>query len=271
MNPRRGPVGRWVGVVSRRGRFAVAEPVFDHGGRTTLARGAAGAGAGEMVLVEQGPRGARVVERLGSPKRAADAVAALLLERGVERGFDRAVEDEAARAASSAREHSPPRRDLTALATFTVDPATARDFDDAVSAEPEGDGVRLWIHIADVAAHVRPGSRLEREAHRRATSIYVPGTVEPMLPRVLSDDACSLAPGVERLAVTAELVVSAAGEARSASFYRSRVRSDARLDYDQLDRVFAGREQPPEAVAAPLEIARSAAAALAAAAAGRDA
>ena len=134
------------------------------------------------------------------------------------------------------------RRDLTALDTFTVDPATARDFDDAVSAQPDGDGTRLWIHIADVAAHVRPGGALEREAFARGTSTYVPGSVEPMLPRALSDDACSLAPGVERLAVTMEVRLSAAGEPRDASFYRSVIRSDARLDYDQLDRVFAGAE-----------------------------
>ena len=67
------------------------------------------------------------------------------------------------------------RRDLTALSTFTVDPATARDFDDAVSAQREGDGARVWVHIADVAAHVRPGSPLDLEARRRANSTYVPG------------------------------------------------------------------------------------------------
>jgi len=145
-----------------------------------------------------------------------------------------------------------------------VDPATARDFDDAVSAEAEGDGVRLWIHIADVSAHVRPGSVLEAEALRRGTSTYVPGTVEPMLPRALSDDACSLAPGVERLAVTAEIVLGGEGEPRSASFFRSRIRSDARLDYDQLDEIFAGRARPPAEVATPLGLARRAAAALAA-------
>jgi ribonuclease R len=84
-----------------------------------------------------------------------------------------------------------------------------------------------------------------------------------MLPSVLSDEACSLAPGVERLAVTAEIGLSADGEPRSASFYRSRVRSDIRLDYDQLDEVFAGRAEPPTEVAGPLALARRAAAALA--------
>ena len=146
-----------------------------------------------------------------------------------------------AEAAAAAERDAGPRRDLTALATFTVDPATARDFDDAVSAQREGDGARVWIHIADVAAHVRPGSPLDLEARRRANSTYVPGAVEPMLPHALSSDACSLAPGVERLAVTAEIELGPGGEPRSTRFYRSRIRSDARLDYDQLDAIFAGR------------------------------
>jgi ribonuclease R len=84
-----------------------------------------------------------------------------------------------------------------------------------------------------------------------------------MLPRVLSDEACSLSPGVERLAVTAEIVLSRDGEPRSANFFRSRIRSDARLDYDQLDEIFAGRAEAPAAVAEPLDLARRAAATLA--------
>ena len=87
-----------------------------------------------------------------------------------------------------------------------------------------------------------PRLGLEAEAYARGTSVYVPGTVEPMLPAALSGEACSLAPGVERLAVTMEVALSATGEPARPRFYRSRIRSDARLDYDQLDRVFAGRE-----------------------------
>src|SRR6201999_3539459 len=157
---------------------------------------------------------------------------------------------------------SAPRRDLTALATFTVDPATARDFDDAVSAQREGEGWRVWVHIADVAAHVRPGPPLAREALRRATSTYVPGTVEPMLPHVLSSGACSLSPRVERLAVTAEIELDRDARPTRTRFYRSRIRSDARRDYEQLDRVFDGREASPAAVAEPLAAARDVAAAL---------
>ncbi|MGN6664121.1 MAG: RNB domain-containing ribonuclease [Solirubrobacterales bacterium] len=178
------------------------------------------------------------------------------------RGFPAAVEEEA-RAAADRMERDPGRRrDLTALATFTVDPVTARDFDDAVSAQIEGDGARVWIHIADVAAHVRPGSPLDLEARRRGNSTYVPGAVEPMLPHALSSDACSLAPGVERLAVTTEIELGPGMEPRRTRFYRSRIRSDARLDYDQLDEIFAGRRRPPAEVAEPLAAAREVAAGL---------
>jgi ribonuclease R len=186
----------------------------------------------------------------------------MLRERLGHRGFRASLEVEAGRAAEAAQRASVARRDLTALATFTVDPATARDFDDAVSAQREGDGARVWIHIADVAAHVGPGSALDLEARRRANSTYVPGMVEPMLPHALSSDACSLAPGVERLAVTAEIELGPGAKPRSARFYRSRIRSDARLDYEQLDAIFAARARAPEEVAEPLAAARDIAAAL---------
>jgi len=196
------------------------------------------------------------------PKTAREAVEALLRERLGVRGFPASLEVEAGRLAEAAEGEPGRRRDLTDLPTFTVDPATARDFDDAVSARREGEGFRLWIHIADVAAHVPPGSPLDLEARRRANSTYAPGAVEPMLPRALSEDACSLTPGVERLAVTAEIELSAGGSVLSASFYRSRIESDARLDYDELDRVFAGRAAAPEHVAEPLAVGRAAASAL---------
>ena len=253
---------RFVGVVARRGRFTVAEPLFDPGGQISL-RGGERVRVGDMALVEPRGKSATVVRSLGSPKRAMDVVEALLYERGVERGFSDRVESEAKAAVSDPPGGDRRRRDLTGLATFTVDPTTARDFDDAVSAEREGDGMRLWIHIADVAAHVRPGSALDAEAYSRATSTYVPGTVEPMLPRALSEGACSLSPGDERLAVTAEVVLSGSGAVRSTAFHRTRVRSDARLNYDQLDEIFAGRAEAPEAVAEPLALARDAAAKLA--------
>jgi ribonuclease R len=263
VSPRRANLGRRVGAVGGRGRFRTVAPLFERGAEVPIGRGSAKASSEEIVLADFGAQGARILRSLGRADRAADVVAALIDDAGLRRGFGTAVENEARDAAPRAAEAVAQRVDLTALPTFTVDPATARDFDDAVSAEREGDGVVLRIHIADVAAHVRPEGRLDSVAAQRATSVYVPGTVEPMLPPLLSDEACSLAPGVERLAVSTEIHLDARARVQSVSFARSRIRSDARLDYDQLDRVFAGREEPPADVAAPLEIAREVAAALA--------
>jgi len=205
-----------------------------------------------------------VLRELGDPRVATDVIGAMLEDREVRTGFSRRIEDEALEATRAALELPVERRDLTDLATFTVDPATAHDFDDAVSASRTTRGVRLWIHIADVAAHVRPGTGLDGDAYRRANSTYVPGRVAPMIPHALSSDVCSLAPDVERLAVTSEIELSESGEPVSTSFYRSRIRSDVRLDYDQLDEIFAGKAKPPERIAEPLALAREAAAALAA-------
>ncbi len=224
-------------------------------------RGRPGRGRRRAASSRRGA-GPRERSRRRQPQSAREAVAELLRERLGYRGFPAALEAEARRAAEAAERAPGSRRDLTELATFTVDPATARDFDDAVSAQREGEGARVWIHIADVAAHVRPGSPLDREARRRANSTYVPGAVEPMLPHALSSDACSLAPGVERLAVTTEIELGPGSEVRRTRFYRSLIRSDARLDYDQLDLIFAGRQRPPEEVAEPLQAARDVAAAL---------
>jgi ribonuclease R len=199
---------------------------------------------------------------------AREAIEQMLRDAGHARRFEPAVEREARHAAKHAWGRAETeiqegrRRDLRELPTFTVDPATARDFDDAISAERLADGsVRVWVHIADIAAHIRSGSPVDLEARRRATSVYVPGTVEPMLPHALSSDACSLLPGAERLAVTVELVLAGA-KLRSAAFHRSIVRSDMRLDYEQVDAIFAAQQPAPQPWGAPLAAARSAAAEL---------
>jgi ribonuclease R len=150
------------------------------------------------------------------------------------------------------------------LPTFTIDPASARDFDDAISAEREGDGVRLYVHIADVASFVSAGSATDREAEARGNSVYVPGTVEPMLPAALSNEACSLVPGAPRRAVTVEIAIAGDGRIGASAFYRSLIRSDMRLTYEEVDRIFEDGERPPEAIAEPLAIARAVARDLAA-------
>jgi ribonuclease R len=286
-----------VAVIERRGRFLTAEPLFpprdrdsaparrDGPARLTLGPSRSGRGArievsaGDLVLVQRTSRassaGVRVVRALGRPDVARDVIEGLLLDRGLSRGFDAVLEREARAAGERVKREPGERRDLRALPTFTIDPISARDFDDAISAEPidrDGAGsegstdaqecaMRVWVHIADVAAHVPQGSPLDLEARTRATSVYAPGAVEPMLPHALSSDACSLVPGVERAAVTVEMELHGAVLARTA-FYRSVIRSDARLDYERVDRIFAGRESAAEPWGAPLRAARHAAAAL---------
>ena len=271
-------------VLERRGRFMTAEPVFpprerdgpprERGGARgpgrVVVRAGSGRGGGvrahegDLVLIRLPARGggATVARVLGRPEVARDLLEGLMLDRGLRREFDEDLEEQARSAGEHVRLEARPRRDLTDLATFTIDPVSARDFDDAISAEEIGEGRRrVWVHIADVAAHVPEGSPLDLEARRRATSVYVPGAVEPMLPHALSSDACSLMPGVARAAVTVELVLDGASVTAS-SFYRSLIRSDARLDYERVDRVFAGAEHAHEPWGAPLAVARAAAHAL---------
>ncbi|MGZ4269847.1 MAG: ribonuclease R family protein [Solirubrobacteraceae bacterium] len=246
-------------VLAQRGRFLVGEPFFQSARPVTVQR-ASDARPGRLALLHPAPKAGRFrIDRvLGRPDVARDVLEALLLDRGLRRRFPPGV----TRAADSATPPDVPRRDLTALATFTIDPATARDFDDAISCEALGeDHWRIWVHIADVSAYVRPGSPVDREAYRRSTSVYVPGLVEPMLPEALSNDACSLRPAVDRLAVTAELELRGADTVK-ASFYRSVIRSDERLDYDRVDRIFAGGEPAQAPWDVPLTAARAAGAAL---------
>jgi ribonuclease R len=260
-----GPVDLVVCVLTKRGRLTVAEPLFEPGERISLPSRALGDGRiGDIVLVGGGKRGARVIRRIGRPNIARDVLEALMLDQDLRRSFPRRVEEEADEVKDGTRlpVFRNGRRDLTDLPTFTIDPIDAKDFDDAISAEElDGGRARIWVHIADVSAFVLPDGVLELEAFRRGTSVYVPGAVEPMLPQALSNDACSLRPNVDRLGVTVEMEIQGA-EVLSVAFHRSVIRSDARLNYDQIDEVFAGRERAEEPWAGPLAVARRVATAL---------
>ncbi len=147
------------------GKFLVGEPLFERGPQVSLARGRVRVPVGGIALAGSIAAAARPIADLGRADVPRDVVEALLRDRGLRPTFRGAPEDEARRAIErlEARPGGAPRPDRRP--TFTVDPATARDFDDAVSARREGDGIRLWIHIADVAAHVA----------RRAASTARPG------------------------------------------------------------------------------------------------
>lgn len=242
-----------VGVLSKHGKHYAVTPLFEAGHRVEVEKPRRET-VGDLVAAAPAKgRHFRVVRRLGRPDVARDVLEGLMLHRGLRRRFDPLVEREAREAAPSTEG----RRDLRELPTFTIDPPSARDFDDAISAEALDDGaVRVWVHIADVSAFVAPGSALDREAFRRGTSVYVPGLVEPMLPEALSNGACSLVPGQDRLAVTVELEFEGAAVRRTA-FHRSLIRSDVRLSYPEVDALFAAGEPGPTGLAEARRVARA--------------
>ena len=130
-------------------------------------------------------------------------------------------------------------------APITIDGETAKDFDDAIAVieKPRG-GFRLWVHIADVAHFIEPGGVIDAEARRRGTSVYFPGKVLPMLPPRISDDLCSLRPGVERLVQTVILDLDAKGEPTRVRFADGLIRSAARLTYTQVADAISGNPRP---------------------------
>lgn len=126
------------------------------------------------------------------------------------------------------------RVDLRKTPLITIDGEDAKDFDDAVWCEPNRDGFRLIVAIADVSHYVRPGTPLDEEAQKRATSVYFPGFVVPMLPETLSNGICSLNPKVERLCFVCDMQVDRDGEVTRSKFYEAVMDSHARLTYTQV-------------------------------------
>ncbi|WP_444667592.1 ribonuclease R [Cereibacter changlensis] len=219
--------------------------------------GAAGARDGELVEAEQaGPKRlglpqARIVARLGDPSgpRAVSIIA--IHQHGIPDSFPDAVvaEADAANPAPLGQ-----REDLRELPLITIDPADARDRDDAVFAEPDSDpqnpgGHIVWIAIADVAHYVRPGSKLDREARKRGNSTYFPDRVVPMLPDVLSGDLCSLHEHVDRPCLAVRMKLSAQGAKLAHRFTRGMMRSKASLSYGQVQSAIDGT---PDARTEPL-------------------
>jgi ribonuclease R len=215
-------------------------------------RDTGGAEDGELVRVEQlstgrfGSSRARIAERLGrsSDPGAVSLLAIASYEIPIEFPIAAIAEAEAVPPASSAG-----RSDLRDIALVTIDGADARDFDDAVWAEPDPDpenlgGWHIIVAIADVAWYVRPGTALDREARRRGNSVYFPDRVVPMLPEALSNDLCSLKPGVDRACLAAHLWIDGAGRKRRHRFERGLMRSAARLTYEETQAAQEGEAAP---------------------------
>src|SRR5580692_3608104 len=201
-----------------------------------------GAEDGDNVIVEvtkrpQGdaPAHGRIVEVLTNLRPSDLAARFAILRHDLPQEFPPQVIEAANRFAPdvSAADREG-REDLRDLPLVTIDGEDAKDFDDAVYAEPlRGGGWRLIVAIADVSNYVRYGSELDTEARARATSVYFPDRVIPMLPEHLSNHLCSLMPDVDRLAFVCDMHVSKTGKLSKARFYEAVIRSHARLTYDQ--------------------------------------
>jgi ribonuclease R len=238
---------RVVVEIEKRGKLLLGEPYFSPGTPLVLDRkGVREAGPGDLAVVSSGRGRARLERVLGRAGDVEAVLEGLLVHEGAR------VEFEPHELPEPSMEG---RTDLRDLATFTIDPDTAKDFDDAISVVREGDGLRAWVHIADVSYFVPAGTPLDRGAAVRSFSTYVPGRVAPMLPPELADDACSLRPHVERLCVTVEVPFGPGLEAGEPAFYRSVIRSDERLTYGRAEAILAGREQAAPVVAEALELA----------------
>jgi ribonuclease R len=208
-----------------------------------------GARDGELVEAEQtGPKRlglpqARIVSRLGDPS-APKAVSLIAIhQHGIPDHFPDAVIAEADAAKPAGLKG---REDLRYLPLVTIDPSDARDHDDAVFVEADGDpgnpgGFIVWVAIADVAHYVRPGSALDREARKRGNSTYFPDRVVPMLPDNLSGDLCSLHEGVPRACIAVRMVLDAGGHKTSHRFVRGLMRSAATLHYGEVQEAADGQ------------------------------
>ncbi len=234
--PRPGGTGR-IEPIDRRVKAEWRVPAGEDGG----------AEAGEIVVAIPLPHGGaglkpvRIIERLGPMGDAGSISLICIVTHEIPQEFPADALAEAERAGPATLDG---REDLRAIPLVTIDGEDARDFDDAVWAEPDGDGFRLIVAIADVAHYVRPGSALDHEARHRGNSVYFPDRVVPMLPDALSNGWCSLRPGEDRGCLFVELQVGADGRKMGHRFGRGLMRSAARLTYeaaqaDQPEPLFA--------------------------------
>jgi ribonuclease R len=203
---------------------------------------------GDLVRFELAKRGrfatpqARILETIGNPDDQRQISLIAIHAHGLPDDFPESVIAETA-------DLKPPtmkgREDLRDLPLLTIDPADARDHDDAVYAEPDSDaknpgGFIVLVAIADVAHYVRPGSRLDREARLRGNSVYFPDRVVPMLPEKISNNLCSLREAEARPCLVARMVFDQHGEKRSHSFHRAMMRSAVKLSYQEVQAAFDG-------------------------------
>ena len=227
-----------LGVVHQEGEGFWLRPVEKKERRELAISDLGPAAAGDLVLAEKVGRPprltGRVTEVLGDPFAPRSFSLIAIHKHGIPHEFPDRATEEAERVAG---QDLGPREDLTHVPIVAIDPADARDHDDAVWAAPDEDpanagGWKAIVAIADVSFYVRPASALDKEARRRGNSVYFPDRVVPMLPETLSADVCSLKEGEDRAALVCHLQVSREGQLKSWRFTRARVRIAANIAYE---------------------------------------
>jgi ribonuclease R len=232
--PGQAPGGGRIVPTDRRAKADWVVPPGDDGG----------AEHGEIVLAEPLPhhrlglKPARVIERLGAMGDARSVSLISIHAHDIPQEFAAPALEEAKLARATPLGQ---RTDLRDIPLVTIDGEDARDYDDAVYAEPDGSGFRLIVAIADVAHYVRPGSALDHAAHTRGNSVYFPDRVVPMLPEALSNGWCSLRPNEDRGCLFVELRIGPDGRKTAHRFGRGLMRSAARLTYERVQRAYDGR------------------------------
>ena len=241
-----------LGILHREGDRLWLKPVDKREKRDFAVSDAGEAEAGDLVLAEKSGRppriSVRVTERLGDPFQPRSFSLVAIHKYGIPDQFREETLEEADFAAGLPLfdPQGEGREDLRDLPIVAIDPADARDHDDAVWAEPDGQGgFRAIVAIADVSYYVRPGSALDREARRRGNSVYFPDRVVPMLPERLSADVCSLKQGEDRAALACHLAIGKDGTITGWRFTRALVRIAANIAYEDAQAAIDGAAEHP--------------------------
>lgn len=267
---RTGKIGRVVNVVERKKNSFVGELVKTPKGMMLraddprvymdfLITGSPGAPAGHKVVIDveewaTNPPEAKVRSVIGPAGAHETEMRAIVLSKGFDSDFPKHVLEEAEKLYDRAwnEDDIKDRRDFRDTLTFTIDPDTAKDFDDAISFKKlEDGGLEVGVHIADVTYFMRPGTGLDKEAYKRATSVYLVDRTIPMLPPQLSEDLCSLKPDVDRLTFSAVLTIKN-NKVTDRWFGRTIIRSTKRFTYEEADETLKDAKLPLHAEVAEL-------------------
>ncbi|MFZ5995079.1 MAG: ribonuclease R [Thermodesulfobacteriota bacterium] len=260
----RRPEGRVIRILERKAKYIVGAFTRGRGASYVIpederfpfevvisSRETAGARSDEVVVAEitnfppgrRNPEG-RIIKVLGDPDDIAVQTQMVIFKHGLIQDFSPEAEAQAQSLPSEVKAGMVKgREDLRGVLTVTIDGEQAKDFDDAVSIEKDRQGYNLYVSIADISHYVPAGSPLDEDAYKRGNSVYFPNFVVPMFPPILSDYLGSLRPRVERLAFTVFMHFDRQGKMRERRFYKSVIRSDARLTYTEVKGILVDKDR----------------------------